>query len=267
MAKTEAIQELYITLEGKQMQVMRLEKLVKLLEDQQDRAQAQRTRLEHRIAQLEVSLREKNSGNRYVMRKYSDDKPRPNIIDDKLPRAFSCESRRALLKASMPTFRLIDSCSCERSGSSHYRYHHTLPVKNPFLSPEEFYLNDWCCVSSDKEEAFVCEQCQREINEKFKHDIIRNVKDYQVPIRKSLYGWLMKSSALEAFGEHTIQLNKFHDGHSSFEKDTDCFFKIVDPLIIRDNKKDRNRKSRRRREQYCRQCLKTISSKYISTML
>ncbi|XP_070518827.1 paramyosin [Cardiocondyla obscurior] len=66
IAKTEAIQELYATLEGKQMQVMRLEKLVKLLEDQQDRAQAQRTRLEHRIAQLEVSLREKsrNDNNR-----------------------------------------------------------------------------------------------------------------------------------------------------------------------------------------------------------
>ncbi|XP_012056211.1 PREDICTED: interaptin-like [Atta cephalotes] len=65
-AKTEAIQELYATLESKQMQVMRLEKLVKLLEDQQDRAQAQRTRLEHRIAQLEVSLREKtkNDSNR-----------------------------------------------------------------------------------------------------------------------------------------------------------------------------------------------------------
>ncbi|CAL1678078.1 unnamed protein product [Lasius platythorax] len=63
-AKTEAIQELYTTLEGKQMQVMRLEKLVKLLEDQQDRAQAQRTRLEHRIAQLEVSLREKSNSNR-----------------------------------------------------------------------------------------------------------------------------------------------------------------------------------------------------------
>ncbi|KAL6439860.1 hypothetical protein ACFW04_004112 [Cataglyphis niger] len=63
-AKTEAIQELYTTLENKQMQVMRLEKLVKLLEDQQDRAQAQRTRLEHRIAQLEINLREKNNNNR-----------------------------------------------------------------------------------------------------------------------------------------------------------------------------------------------------------
>ncbi|XP_076681239.1 uncharacterized protein LOC143375725 [Andrena cerasifolii] len=55
-AKTEAIQELYATLEGKQLQIMRLEKMVKLMEDQQDRAQAQRTRLENRIAQLELAL-------------------------------------------------------------------------------------------------------------------------------------------------------------------------------------------------------------------
>ncbi|XP_076222323.1 uncharacterized protein LOC116427622 [Nomia melanderi] len=54
--KTEAIQELYATLKSKQMQIMRLEKMVKLMEDQQDRAQAQRTRLENRIAQLEVAL-------------------------------------------------------------------------------------------------------------------------------------------------------------------------------------------------------------------
>ncbi|XP_014483292.1 PREDICTED: myosin-2 heavy chain-like [Dinoponera quadriceps] len=74
-AKTEAIQELYATLEGKQMQVMRLEKLVKLLEDQQDRAQAQRTRLEHRIAQLEMSLRDKTkNGNWYVSSEYNSGK-------------------------------------------------------------------------------------------------------------------------------------------------------------------------------------------------
>ncbi|XP_026297965.1 myosin heavy chain, non-muscle isoform X2 [Apis mellifera] len=55
-AKTEAIQELYTTLENKQLQIMRLEKMVKLMEDHQDRAQAQRTRLENRIAQLELAL-------------------------------------------------------------------------------------------------------------------------------------------------------------------------------------------------------------------
>lgn len=228
---------------------MRLEKLVKLLEDQQDRAQAQRTRLEHRIAQLEVSLREKNNSNRYVMRKYSDGKPRSNIIDDELPRAFSCDScksKRALLKASMP-LRLIDSRSCQRSGLSHHQYHHTSPIKSSFLSPEEFYLNDWRRVFSHKEEAFVCEQCQRETNEKFKRDIICHIEDHQVPIRESIYGWLMDSSALEAFGEPTIGLNRFHNRHSSFKKDTDCFFRIVDPLINYDNEESRNRKSRRRR--------------------
>ncbi|XP_015429210.1 PREDICTED: golgin subfamily A member 3-like [Dufourea novaeangliae] len=55
-AKTEAIQKLFTTLKEKQMQIMRLEKMVKLMEDQQDRAQAQRTRLENRIAQLELAL-------------------------------------------------------------------------------------------------------------------------------------------------------------------------------------------------------------------
>lgn len=234
------------------MQVMRLEKLVKLLEDQQDRAQAQRTRLEHRIAQLEINLREKNNNNRYVMKKYSNGKPRSNIIDDKLSRVFSCESKQALMKASMPTFRLIDSRSCDRSESSHYQYYHTSPIKNPFFAPEEFYLDDCRRASSDNEEAFVCEQCQHATNEKFKHGIIRHVKDHQVPIRESLYSWLMDSSALEAFGEPTIGLNNFHNRHNSFEKDTDCFFRIVDPVINRDNEEGRSRKSHRRREQYCR---------------
>nr|XP_012144104.1 PREDICTED: myosin heavy chain, clone 203-like [Megachile rotundata] len=55
-AKAEMIQELYTTLENKQRQIMRLEKMVKLMEDQQDRAQAQRTRFENRIAQLELAI-------------------------------------------------------------------------------------------------------------------------------------------------------------------------------------------------------------------
>ena len=46
------------------MQVIQLEKMVKQMEEQQDRAQAQRTRLETRIAQLELAAKEKNQ--RYV---------------------------------------------------------------------------------------------------------------------------------------------------------------------------------------------------------
>ncbi|XP_078036618.1 uncharacterized protein LOC144469824 [Augochlora pura] len=68
--KTEAIQELYTTLKSKQMQVMRLEKMVKLMEDQQDHAQAQRTRLENRIAQLEIAL-QRTKDQRYVRNELS----------------------------------------------------------------------------------------------------------------------------------------------------------------------------------------------------
>ncbi|XP_012287139.1 CAP-Gly domain-containing linker protein 1 isoform X1 [Orussus abietinus] len=62
--KAEELQDLYSTLESKQIQVMRLEKVVKQMEEQQDRAQAQRTRLENRIAQLELTLQERSKDHR-----------------------------------------------------------------------------------------------------------------------------------------------------------------------------------------------------------
>ncbi|XP_012533312.2 golgin subfamily A member 4 [Monomorium pharaonis] len=248
-AKTEAIQELYVTLEGKQMQVMRLEKLVKLLEDQQDRAQAQRTRLEHRIAQLEVSLREKsrNDNSRYVARRYSR-KPRSNIVDDRLSRTFSCESRRALLEASVPKFHFADTHSRVSLKSPRCRYFSCyIPPAKSSDPPSGKFLNNWCRVSSDKKEAFICEQCRREVSEKFRDDVIHHAGNHR--IRRSLYSWLMDSSVLEAFGEPTNRVNKFHaEPISSSEEDEDCF--LVNPIIY-DNTKDCSRKPRRCREQHC----------------
>lgn len=204
------------------MQVMRLEKLVKLLEDQQDRAQAQRTRLEHRIAQLEVNLREKNKNDRYVTRKYLR-KPRASTVNDRLSRALSCESKRALLEASAP----------------HQCFSRYIPLaKSSDLPPRKFHFNNRRRISSDKKEAFICEQCRREDNEKFRGDVIHHVGNRR--IRGSLYSWLMDSSALEAFGEPTSRLNKFHGGLSS-EEDTDCYYEIVNPIVVRDNAKDCNR--------------------------
>ncbi|KOB69658.1 Uncharacterized protein OBRU01_16501, partial [Operophtera brumata] len=55
-AKAEEIQELFSTLENKQQQIHRLEKIVLALEEQQRRAQAQRTRHEEKIAALEHEL-------------------------------------------------------------------------------------------------------------------------------------------------------------------------------------------------------------------
>lgn len=63
-AKADELQEIFITLQSKKMQVTQLEEMVKQMEMQQDRAQAQRTRLESRIAQLELAAKEKNQ--RYV---------------------------------------------------------------------------------------------------------------------------------------------------------------------------------------------------------
>ncbi|CAG5076350.1 Protein of unknown function [Cotesia congregata] len=58
---TEAIQKLYEMVDTKELQLTRLEKLVKQMEDQEERAQEQRTRLERRIAQLELALQTKNN--------------------------------------------------------------------------------------------------------------------------------------------------------------------------------------------------------------
>ncbi|XP_026326410.1 cingulin-like [Hyposmocoma kahamanoa] len=55
-SKAEEIQELFATLENKQQQIHRLEKIVLALEEQQRRAQAQRTRHEEKIAALEHEL-------------------------------------------------------------------------------------------------------------------------------------------------------------------------------------------------------------------
>ncbi|CAG5009636.1 unnamed protein product [Parnassius apollo] len=67
-AKADEIQELFSTLENKQQQIHRLEKIVLALEEQQRRAQAQRTRHEEKIAALEHELAAGgNRRDRYVL--------------------------------------------------------------------------------------------------------------------------------------------------------------------------------------------------------
>ncbi|XP_015124582.1 restin homolog [Diachasma alloeum] len=59
-----SLEELYSTLEEKQTQVVKLEKMVKEMEDHEKHAQEQRTRQEKRIAQLELTLQTKMNENR-----------------------------------------------------------------------------------------------------------------------------------------------------------------------------------------------------------
>ncbi|XP_061706122.1 RB1-inducible coiled-coil protein 1-like isoform X2 [Cydia pomonella] len=65
-AKAVEIQELFATLESKQQQIHRLEKIVLMLEEQQRRSQAQRTRHEEKIAALEHELAEGCRRERYA---------------------------------------------------------------------------------------------------------------------------------------------------------------------------------------------------------
>lgn len=230
------------------MQVMRLEKLVKLLEDQQDRAQAQRTRLEHRIAQLEMSLRDKTKNvNRYVTNENSHKSDRSYIVNNQVLRILPHESKRALLKESIPMFRLVNPRPRKRLGFRRYLYRRIRPSKNlnlPLTSIAAsyrsksalFHVDDWHHVSSDMEEVFICEQCRRETNEKFKGDTFRQVeRDRHDSIRKSLYGCVMRSSALES---------------GTTDDNADCFFKIVSPCVVRDDGWDRSRESRHHRQQH-----------------
>ncbi|XP_017790384.1 PREDICTED: myosin-11-like, partial [Habropoda laboriosa] len=73
-------QDFYATLMNKQLQIFRLEQMVQLMEDHQDCAQAQRTRLEARIAELELSLQKKKE-QRYTSRQTSSDDDPPYICE------------------------------------------------------------------------------------------------------------------------------------------------------------------------------------------
>ena len=79
------------------MQVMQLEKMVKQMEEQQDRAQALRTRLEHRIAQLEMAAKGKN--HRYVKEQSVPYLNLPNSLRNNSPRFLDPQ---ALLQPTEP---------------------------------------------------------------------------------------------------------------------------------------------------------------------
>lgn len=205
---------------------MRLEKLVKLLEDQQDRAQAQRTRLEHRIAQLEVSLQEKskNGNNRYVMGEcYSPRASRwPRVPDDHAPsRAFSTTFCLGTIADSRG---VLKSPRCHAS------------------PPRRFHVKSRYPLRPEAEEAFICERCRDEIDDRFTGDATTRIqRDPRDPVRESLYGWLMDTVALGAFGEPTKAINSFCGEYSSSDEDANRFVRIVNPLA---DLRDRSRGSR-----------------------
>lgn len=213
VAKTEAIQELYATLENKQMQVLRLEKIVKQMEDHQDHAQAQRTRLENRIAQLELALQEKNKDQRYVRERSSLSMSKSNSTkNDHDQRSFSKLSHNykgALLRPMMPPTlqRSLTLHSSPRSLSTVRQDHHNtrssslirnqetkskfFPFSKSDSKTREFFV-------SNEDKTYICKRCRHE-EQRFQEPIfwLANRKNPNNEIRESLYNWLLDSTELE----------------------------------------------------------------------
>ncbi|KAF7414577.1 hypothetical protein HZH68_003066 [Vespula germanica] len=213
VAKTEAIQELYATLENKQMQVLRLEKIVKQMEDHQDHAQAQRTRLENRIAQLELALQEKNKDQRYVRERSSLSMSKSNSTkNDHDQRSFSKLSHNykgALLRPMMPPTlqRSLTLHSSPRSLSTVRQGHHNtrssslirnqetkskfFPFSKSDSKTREFFV-------SNEDKTYICKRCRHE-EQRFQEPIfwLANRKNPDNEIRESLYNWLLDSTELE----------------------------------------------------------------------
>ncbi|KAK1130240.1 hypothetical protein K0M31_018379 [Melipona bicolor] len=219
-AKTEAIQELYTTLENKQLQIMRLEKMVKLMEDHQDRAQAQRTRLENRIAQLELTL-QRNKEQRYVGEQSSSSiKFHVETEQDRLSQdyIYISDSDQILSKDSfnLPSFNQHDSISrrsefLSATGSSQ--------IDHRQLHNYEDYTQRH--TSSDEDQPYICERCRQETfaekNEPWlsKNDSTENMDEFS-------RNWLTNVSSLEidqnSMNTRDFQNNKYFYDSPSIDK-------------------------------------------------
>ena len=203
--KTEAIQELYTTLENKQLQIMRLEKMVKLMEDHQDRAQAQRTRLENRIAQLELTL-QRNKEQRYVREQSSSSiKFHMETEQDRLSQDYISDSDQILSKDSfnLPSFNQHDSISRESeflSATGPSQIHHRqLHNYGDYIQRQ---------TSSDEDQPYICERCRQEtFAEKNEPWLSKNDSTENIEFSRN---WLPNASSLE-IDQNSMNIRDFQN--------------------------------------------------------
>ncbi|KAI4495514.1 hypothetical protein M0802_008728 [Mischocyttarus mexicanus] len=238
IAKTEAIQELYTTLENKQMQVLRLEKIVKQMEDHQDHAQAQRTRLENRIAQLELALQDKSKDHRYVRERSSLSISKSNATkndhDQKSISKLSQNYKGALLRPMMPSNlqRSLTLHSSLKSPSMIPQSNRTTRssslIRNrinkskffPFSKSDSKTTRE--VFKSNQDKTYICKRCRHE-ERRFQEPILflANKNNYNNEIRESLYNWLLDSTELEIGDNLHEGLNSsslYSDSLSSLEE-------------------------------------------------
>ncbi|CAK9823619.1 hypothetical protein ANTRET_LOCUS1923 [Anthophora retusa] len=187
-------QKLYATLMNKQVQILRLEHMVKLMEEQQDRAQAQRTRLEARIAELEMSLQKKKE-QRYVRENPS----KLSVNGEGKDRS----SQDSLTDSDHTTLRYTFNLHTISN-----RNHHDPTVRSDLLSttnPSQSNhraLNDYerytsRQTSSDDDQPYICERCRQQTSIEKDDDHRLNKNDSNENIDDSFSNWLTNVSSLE----------------------------------------------------------------------
>lgn len=176
---------------------MRLEKMVKLMEDHQDRAQAQRTRLENRIAQLELAL-QRNKEQRYVREqslsslKFQEDGEPDKLSQNYLSDSDQIYSQDSFKLQSFPHENQHDS------GANRVEFlsHKTVPqTDHRHLHDYRDYIQRQ--TSSDEEQPYICERCRQETSVEKDKDEWSNKNDSTDNTNESLSNWLTNMSSVE----------------------------------------------------------------------
>lgn len=188
--------------------------MVKMMEDQQDRAQAQRTRLEKRIAKLEVTL-QTNKEQRYVRKRSSSlPKVHANSEQDRLSQNYFSDSDQTSLQHSSS----LNYYSYKNQYDSVARRSDVLfssiasQTDNQSLQDYEDYTPRQ--ISSDEEQPYICERCRQETALLEKDDGQWSDKDHTDDnVRESFHDWFTDPSTLE-MNKYSVNKHNFHgDGY------------------------------------------------------
>lgn len=177
---------------------MRLEKMVKLMEDHQDRAQAQRTRLENRIAQLELA-QQRSKEQRYVRENSSSStKCHVDSERDKLSQDYHTDTEQMF---SQDSFNSQSSLHCNHTNSVAKRsgLSDTGPPQKDYRQLRNYGDNDYTQrqTSSDEDQPYICERCRQETYVRENKDPWFNKNDSTDNTNESFHNWLTNVSSLE----------------------------------------------------------------------
>jgi hypothetical protein len=198
-------------LENKEMQIIKLEKLMKQMERQEEHSQVQRTRLENRIAKLEIALKEGQQAHRYVNPKTLQAIGIQNYeIEDILNRPSPVKS------TDLYTFQSKLAPLCQRDNAC--------PDYAQLKTEKQMFVNTYSCTVPERKYQ----------NLKLGHKLQSYVeKDYtskglckKIKAKRNnesskrgfpIYKWLLKPFVRESSSQH---VHKHHANYGEPSKDT-----------------------------------------------